>query len=143
MLDLQMWARHWEENLEKMRGVASSILILLGSNTITFPSSTGDRQQLLDEARDVSAQLSRIRFSDIMPPDIEAEAHAREHLQMRGEEVGLDEDLKGKKEMETLEDMLEKMGENGSSTRPTADSVKALGHRLVTLLQHLGLGDII
>ena len=34
----------------------------------------------LEEIRSISSTLSTIRFSDIAPPDVEAELHAKEHL---------------------------------------------------------------
>lgn len=36
----------------------------------------------LEELRSISSVLSAIRFSDIAPPDLEAEQHAREHLDL-------------------------------------------------------------
>ena len=70
--------------------------------------------EVLEEIRVVSAQLSDIRFSDIVPRDLEAEAHAHEHLTDGEGDLPVeldkngevqDEDAVEKRKMAQLEDM--------------------------------------
>ncbi|KAG9315435.1 hypothetical protein JVU11DRAFT_3045 [Chiua virens] len=58
--------------LGKLRGVAAAIGSFLNSQN---PNSLD-----LEELHAISAILSTIHFSDIVPPDLEAEQHAKEHL---------------------------------------------------------------
>ncbi|KAH7910841.1 hypothetical protein BJ138DRAFT_60868 [Hygrophoropsis aurantiaca] len=120
-----------------LRGAASAILSLLGSQ------QPADITTEMEEARDIAACLGNIRFSDIVPRDLEAEQHAREHLE--SDDPGLDEseELVERKKMEGLEDMLQKLsaGNIASSTqdRPTREDMHRLKQRLATLSEALGL----
>ena len=109
--------------------------------------------EALKEIRAISTQLSDIRFTDVVPRDLEAEAHAREHL-ADGEvdlpvneldENGMvqDEETMEKKKMEQLEDMMSSFGTNpapGSNLpRPGPEDVKAIRVRLLNVGRILGL----
>ena len=109
--------------------------------------------EALKEIRAISAQLSDIRFSDIVPRDLEAEAHAREHLADGEADLpvnGLDEngtvqdeETIEKKKMEQLEDMMSSFGTNpapsSSLPRPGLEDVKAIHVRLLNVARVLGL----
>jgi hypothetical protein len=100
----------------------------------------------LVEAQSISTELGIVRFSDIVPRDVEAEAHAREHLEATG---ALDEDmqivdgpLKEKADAELLEDMLNSLSTNEGGMkqkRPTVEDVQRLKDRLGALLQRIGI----
>ena len=63
--------------LGAIRGMASALLVFVTSRS---PETTEERS-LAIEARDIVSQLSSIRFTDIAPRDLEAEEHARQHLE--------------------------------------------------------------
>ncbi|PCH40163.1 hypothetical protein WOLCODRAFT_136699 [Wolfiporia cocos MD-104 SS10] len=116
-----------------LRGVASALLSFLDK-------AGGDqhRQELVAELRAINAQLGEIRLSDIAPPDLEAIRHAREHLDAENDEeidpMETNEELKEKRDMEKLEDMLTQMSAGAteplSAARPTMDDVRRLKERL-------------
>ncbi|KAF5338385.1 hypothetical protein D9611_012532 [Ephemerocybe angulata] len=99
----------------------------------------------LDELRNIAAQLADIRFSDIVPPDLEAEEHAREHMRTEGEALEMDsEELKDKKDVEGLEDLLAGMSASGNGKerkpqRPTMQDFEVVKKRLEALVGTLGL----
>ncbi|KAK2460413.1 hypothetical protein APHAL10511_007578 [Amanita phalloides] len=116
-----------------LRGVTSALVGFLASS----------ESPLLADARDISAQLTNIRLSDIAPPDLEAKAHAQEHLGQEDEEgITAPAELKEKWDMEKLEDMLADMTSNGdkatTSPRPTMEDVKKLKDRLYALCGMIG-----
>lgn len=84
---------------------------------------------------------------DVVPPDLEALKHAREHLPEDHEmdlDLDLGEEVTNKREMENLEDMFNRMGADPSSSsrenaRPTMHDVEILSDRLRALAQELGL----
>jgi hypothetical protein len=59
-----------------LRGISSAILALLRSSTIA-----NERESTQADAQEISLRLSNIRFSDIMPCDLEAEEQACQHLE--------------------------------------------------------------
>lgn len=123
-----------------LRGTSSVVLAFLNKS-----SDISEKAQMLAEAQEISSQLSRVRFSDIMPRDLEAEAHAREHLEAEGIELDMNEELADKREVEGLEDMLANLSaDNGKSkeknARPTIDDVQILKDRLKLLTNRLDLG---
>ena len=109
--------------------------------------------EALKEIRAISAQLSDIRFSDIVPRDLEAEAHAREHLadgegdlpvnELDENGTVQDEETVEKKKMEQLEDMMSSFGTNPAPNsnlpRPGPEDVKAIHVRLLNVARVLGL----
>jgi len=100
---------------------------------------------MIAEAQEISSQFSRIRFSDIMPRDLEAEEHAREHLEAEGIELDMNEEIADRRDLESLKDMLANLSTNNEkskerSTRPTIDDVRTLKDRLSLLTTRLDLG---
>ena len=109
--------------------------------------------EILEEIQAISAQLSDIRFSDIVPRDLEAEAHAREHLADDEGDLpvnGLDENgvlqnegTMEKRKMEQLEDMMSSFGTNPTPSshlpRPGPEDVEAIRVRLLQVARTLGL----
>ncbi|KAI0089540.1 hypothetical protein BDY19DRAFT_889447 [Irpex rosettiformis] len=129
-----------------LRGFASAILSFLKSPACTVEPSIHDG--LLQDARAIFAELNRIRFSDIVPPDPEAEQHEREHLDTaaadRDDEIVMNEELQQKRDLESLEDMMGGMGASGAGSkqeqkRPTQEDVTALAARLRALTTSIGL----
>ncbi|KDR78291.1 hypothetical protein GALMADRAFT_1311677 [Galerina marginata CBS 339.88] len=126
-------------NLGLLRGMTFVLLAFL-KDSVDIP----ERSQMIAEAQDISFQLSRIRFSDIMPRDIEAEDHAREHLEAKGEELDPNEEIAARRDMEGIEDMLANLSsgngktKNGSS-RPTIEDLQTLKSRLNLLSGRLEL----
>ena len=123
-----------------LRGASSVVLAFLNKS-----SDISEKAQMLAEAQEISSQLSRVRFSDIMPRDLEAEAHAREHLEAEGIELDINEEIADKREVEGLEDLLANLSaDNGKSrerhARPTIDDVQVLKDRLKLLTNCLDLG---
>ncbi|KAG1776178.1 hypothetical protein EV702DRAFT_354157 [Suillus placidus] len=89
-------------DLGSMRGIISAIT--------SFLSSKGQEDSTtLTTAREISSSLAGVRFSDIVPVDQEAEQHAREHLDANGDPIGQSEELLQKREMEGLEDMVQRL----------------------------------
>jgi hypothetical protein len=96
----------------------------------------------LQEAREITAQLGNVRFSDIEPRDLEAEQHAREHLDIEPEEI-LGEEAGESRRMEDMEDMLARLSAGADvqvQGRPTREDVQRLKVRLEALGAQLGLG---
>ncbi|KAH9475225.1 Protein YAE1 [Psilocybe cubensis] len=122
-----------------LRGVTSVLLSFL-----KVTPDVPEHDRMLAEVQDISSQLSKVRFSDIMPRDLEAEQHAREHLEAEGEELDVHEDLAAKRDMEGIEDMLASLSAGngkirGESARPTPEDVQALKSRLGILSNRLAL----
>lgn len=147
-----------------LRGLCSALLASLSRVPAPFPPSFSisssliqDNASLLAQVREIAAALANVRFSDIAPPDLEAIAHAREHLESSGQmdqdddgadladPTKLNEELKDKRDVESLEDLMAQLSApgGGSSTsapaRPTADDVAQLKRRLLSIAQGLGL----
>jgi len=126
-----------------VRGIVSAII---SSSSSLFdetmpPPDTGDHQTIT-EIQEINSRLSRIRFSDIVPPDLEAEEHARQHQGEDGNELGAAEG----RDLELLESMIEQMNTdsekpNGHSAklRPIGDDVRVLKDRLDQLAGRLGM----
>lgn len=117
-----------------LRGTASALSALL--------ASTPDAASIA-EIRDIQSQLSDVRFSDIVPRDLEAEQHAKEHLAAEDgeEDIIEDEELVEKRKMERLEDMMASVGTE-ASLRPNRigpEGVGSLKTRLVILANKLGI----
>ncbi|KAG7098383.1 hypothetical protein E1B28_000341 [Marasmius oreades] len=130
-----------------LRGVASGLVSYLSTS-----KGLSDQDIQLVEAREIAAGLSGIRFSDIAPRDLEAEQHAREHLEMEGkdadDDMDINEELAEKRKMEGLEDMLSRLAAethspDGGQKRPTTEDVQRLKVRLQTLTSAIGLPEAI
>jgi hypothetical protein len=123
-----------------LRGIASALLSFLPMNSSHRP----EQEAMIIEARDIASQLANIRFVDIAPRDLEAEEHARQHMETDDSELEMDEEVAEKRKMEELEDMLAQLtagtntGQNRSG-RPTAEDTRLLKARLQVLTQALGL----
>ncbi|KAG1749310.1 hypothetical protein EDB19DRAFT_1681964 [Suillus lakei] len=126
-------------DLGSMRGVTSAIASFLSSKS-------QEESTALTMARDISSSLAGVRFSDVAPVDHEAEQHAREHLDASDDPIGQSEELLQKKEMEGLEDMLQRLTACATSRpsqgRPTREDVVRLKEGILALSGQLGL-DII
>jgi hypothetical protein len=128
-------------NLGVLRGLASglsSYLSMLTTDPSLSPASEY-AQTLQEEVRVINIRLNDIRFSDIAPPDTEAEEHARVHLEQTAADIIEDETLLEKKELESLEDMLSSMGTSSTvpSARPTMQSVVQIYDRLHSICKDL------
>ncbi|OAX41757.1 hypothetical protein K503DRAFT_735048 [Rhizopogon vinicolor AM-OR11-026] len=124
--------------LGSMRGVISAIA--------SFLSSKGQAESTsLATARELSYSLAGVRFSDIVPIDHEAEQHAREHLNA-DDPIGQSEELLQKREMEGLEDMLQRLtaspANRSSQNRPTREDVIRMKEDILALSAPLGLNSI-
>jgi len=125
-------------NLGMLRGFSSAIVSLLSSSST---QELPERDQLLSEVRAIALALSNVRFSDIVPPDMQAIEHAKEHME-DAEDVVTSEELQEKRDMESLEDLMDRMGAAPSAKkaeRPAPKDVAQLDQRLHTLAQALGL----
>ncbi|KAJ3879258.1 hypothetical protein F5051DRAFT_460046 [Lentinula edodes] len=82
-----------------LRGMVSALLASLNGS-----ENLPEGESMLTEAQSIASQLSKIRFSEIAPRDLEAEAHAREHFEMDEEDAGMEEseELAEKRQMEEL-----------------------------------------
>jgi len=126
-----------------LRGMASALLSFLAR------AGNVEKDSVVGELRDISAHLSSVRLSDIAPPDLEAERHAREHLEAEREtdddlDFDMNEELKEKRAIESLEDMMKRMGAGemtaaDTQSRPTAEDVHRLKERLVILSESIGI----
>ena len=114
--------------------MAAALVALLSSSPL--------QSNELENAREIASQLSEFRFSDIVPRDEEAERHALEHLKDEEEPVVDDnEELKAKRDMERLEDLMAGTSASTSSNgkpRPKAQDLQQIKQRLFQLFHHLG-----
>ena len=77
-----------------------------------------------------------------MPRDLEAEEHARQHLEEEGVEIDVHEKIAEKRDMEHIEDMLANLAAGANFTdnvRPSINDVRILKGRLKILADHLDL----
>lgn len=120
-----------------LRGVSSAVLAFLKGG---LPG----QESLVSEAEEIASQLARFRFSDVMPRDLEAEEHARQHMEAEGIPLGVNEEIAEKRDLEGIEDMLANLtAGNGKSkgdvARPTIEDLRALKERLTRLNEQLGI----
>jgi hypothetical protein len=123
-----------------LRGMSSALVAFLNSSACQHV----EKESLLAEARAVAASLAVVRFTDVVPRDLEAEEHAREHLADSDDPMDENEELSDKRKMEGLEDMLSRLTAGAANpdladTRPTLDDVRILEGRLHALNARLGL----
>lgn len=107
-----------------LRGTVNALLgSLQQSKNLTTLES---RDITFNDLQNLSQRLARIRLKDIAPRDLQAEAHAREHLDVEAE--GTDDALaKAIMELETAD-------------RPNgADELASIQHEIHTILQKLGI----
>jgi len=124
-----------------LRGLASALQSYL--STLSPPETSPAH---VDEARYIAKRLSEVRFSDIVPRDLEAEQHAREHLEIFGDEVDENEELAERRRVEQLEDMMSQLTAGdvagrveGRGSRPDMEEVRRLKQRLEALWIAVGL----
>ncbi|KAJ7175929.1 hypothetical protein C8R46DRAFT_1080076 [Mycena filopes] len=122
-----------------LRGMASALVAFVNSSACQHL----EKGALLTEARAIATGLASVRFTDVVPRDLEAEAHAREHLADADDDDAMDENeqLGDKRKMEQLEDMLASLSAEApeKSARPTMEDVRALEGRLQALSARLEL----
>jgi hypothetical protein len=128
-----------------LRGISSAILFLRLRLSTTVNEKSAESIIQVDHAEEISSQLSKIRFSDIMPHDFEAEEHARQHLEEEGVEIDVvHEKIAAKRDIEGIEDMLASLtaGKNltaSGAARPSVEDVRTLKDRLKVLSDFLNL----
>jgi len=98
---------------------------------------------MVTEIRNITRQLASVSLTDIAPPDLEAEAHAREHLELAEREAN--DKPTEKRDLEGIGDMLADMSvrsPNAGRTKggTTLEDVAHLKKQIETLSQALGLG---
>ncbi|KAJ7778520.1 hypothetical protein B0H16DRAFT_889687 [Mycena metata] len=124
-----------------LRGMTSALVAFLNSSACLH----ANKHALLIEARVIATGLAVVRFTDVAPRDIEAEAHAREHLLADADDDPGDgnEELGDQRKIEKLEDMLASLSAEtetpGKTVRPTLNEVRVLEGRLQALSAQLGL----
>ncbi|KAJ8506951.1 hypothetical protein ONZ45_g10620 [Pleurotus djamor] len=94
-----------------LRGLASALLSFVSDSA---DNAEQDRSTALISAKEIVSGLGQVRFADIVPRDLEAEQHAREHLDAEGEALDTNEELQEKRDMEGLEDLLAGMSASGN-----------------------------
>jgi len=109
-----------------------------------FLSASSAAGEHIQEARDIMEKLATVRFQDIAPRDLEAEQHAREHLELTGEDLNENEELAERRRVEQLEDMMGSLnagsGASGNSPhRTTVEDVAHLKGRLEALAAAVGI----
>jgi Essential protein Yae1, N terminal len=118
----------------RARGMASALLTLFNDQP------AGLDPQMAAELRTISNQLSDLRFSDIVPPDLEAEEHEREHRLANGEDLDVNEEIQARNDVENLEDMLVGMGSNVKKrARPAMQDFETALERLSRISTEIGL----
>ncbi|KAI0667593.1 hypothetical protein C8Q78DRAFT_981473 [Trametes maxima] len=132
-----------------LRGLCSALIAFLARPH----ENAAQAEAALTEVRDIATRLANIRFSDIAPPDLEALAHAKEHLESAMNEdddtedlsdpANLNEVIKDKRDIEGLEDLMAQMnasaGGSVAPARPKAEDVARLKERLLGIAGGLGL----
>lgn len=94
------------------------------------------------EIREINARLGDIHLSDMAPRDLEAEEHARQHLEDENDMYADDQTLADKRNLETLEDMLASLNPTGTSAaqcRPTVADLQNLEARLKVVCAQVGI----
>ncbi|KAG6895864.1 hypothetical protein C0992_011963 [Termitomyces sp. T32_za158] len=133
-------------DLGLIRGQSFALLSFLTSeSSITLGLSESAKEALVYEARNIVSLLGNVRFSDIEPRDLEAEKHAREHLEAEGQELEVHEDIENRRQMENVEDMLAGLSTRGNANppgRPTMKDVANLKARLHALTSQLKLSNL-
>lgn len=127
-----------------LRGMSSVLVSWLSS--MPAAESIANWESLLVEARGIASQLANIRLTDIAPRDTEAEDHAKQHLELEGSEMEINDELSEKRKMEGIEDMMAQLTAGTSSVdastekmRPTAEDLLELKERLYNLFRALNL----
>ncbi|BGP15066.1 hypothetical protein JCM10213_002790 [Rhodosporidiobolus nylandii] len=139
-------ASPYARELGALRGIAASLLALLtttgGSAKYAGPvvavldaRGTGAKEQVVAELREVVNALGKLDANKVLPPDEEAEQHAREH-----EDEGLSEVMRQRKEMREMEEL---MGGLGGAKTEQGSGVEECRRRLAEVLKVVGLEDVL
>lgn len=140
-----------------MRGIAASLLSLLTVPTANanknagplldaaFPasdeSSASRRAALVAELRDLVSALGKLDAHKVLPPDEEAEAHAREH-----QDEGISEVLRERREMREMEALMSGLGDDKAGTKKETSGAEAVAEcqrRLTEVLGFFGLESVL
>lgn len=103
----------------------------ISSGLVSYLTSLARPQEQLEEARDIASKLADVRLSDLAPRDLEAEEHAKQHLEDDDNSLEPTDTSR----MEQLEDMLANLNSNSTVGRPTAADVESLRERLEALCE--------
>lgn len=128
-----------------MRGIAASLLSLLTTtagakhlspiSTQLEPLGIEGKENLIKECREIVHSLGKLEESDVVPVDLEAEAHVREH-----EEEGMSLEMIERREMKRMEEKMNLLGGGGGGKKITLEECK---ERLEKVLTMLGLEGMI
>ncbi|GAA6037812.1 hypothetical protein JCM8097_005051 [Rhodosporidiobolus ruineniae] len=139
-------ASPYARELGALRGIAASLLAFLtttgGSAKYAGPllasleqQGPSAKDQVVAELREVVNALGKLDANTVLPPDEEAEAHAREH-----EDEGLSEVMRQRKEMREMEAL---MGGLGGTSGERTSGVDECRRRLGEVLKVVGLEDVL
>lgn len=108
----------------KLRGRAGALLAHLTSVKMplksSFSSQTADREAITEDLRAYIKDLSRVKRTDMLPPDLEMEAHEREaHGAVDGDGEAYELDVNDNREMEALENALDGLVGDGRQQNAT------------------------
>jgi hypothetical protein len=142
-----------------LRGIAASLLSLLTVPTANatknaghilqaaFPPSdessvSSKRDAVVAELRELVTALGRLDANKVLPPDEEAEAHAREH-----EDESISEVLRERREMREMEALMSGLGgQDGAGAKKElsgAEAVAECQRRLAQVLAAFGLESVL
>jgi len=107
-----------------LRGVANALKAFLASKSME------GLEGVQQEIGEITKRLSTIHFTDLAPPDLEAEAHAREHLEDNTQERQMIDGVPLEKILNSAEEVHE---------RPAVEELRTIRGRLEDMLQRAGL----
>ncbi|GAA5882053.1 hypothetical protein JCM16303_005579 [Sporobolomyces ruberrimus] len=137
-------AAPFARELGSLRGVAASLLSLLttasgAKHAGTLIDSlqgggTGSKEQIVVELREIVNALGKLDANRILPVDQEAEEHAKSH-----EDEGISQQMKDRREMREMEDMLSGIGGNSAES----SGVEECRTRIAKVLEVFGMEDVL
>lgn len=107
-------------------------------------SSPTKRDAVIAELRELVTALGQLDANKVLPPDEEAEAHAREH-----EDEGISEVLRERREMREMEALMSGLGGDGADGAGAkkkltgAEAVAECQRRLAQVLAVFGLESVL
>ncbi|GAA5866414.1 hypothetical protein JCM3774_004674 [Rhodotorula dairenensis] len=153
-------AAPYARQVGSLRGIAASLLSLLTVPTANAtknarpvleaafpasePSASQKRDAVVAELRDLVSALGKLDANKVLPPDEEAEAHAREH-----QDEGISEILRERREMREMEALMSGLGGDGDKAAPKeqelsgTEAVAELQRRLTEILAVFGLESVL
>ena len=126
-----------------MRGIAASLLSLLtttsgakhaGTLVNSIDSQDGKKEEIVGELREIVNALGKLDAVRILPVDQEAEEHAKSH-----EDEGISQQLKDRKEMREMEEMLSGIGGKAATT----SGVEECRNRLEKVFAVFGMEEVL